>query len=59
MAERWRDRPQTARARISYPVSGGQCHLIHFTIVRRFSWHILAYNAQRLPKTPLILFLGE
>ena len=27
MTERWRARPQTARARISIPVSGGQCHL--------------------------------
>ena len=31
MTERWRARPQTARARISNPVSGGQCHLIHLT----------------------------
>ena len=34
---------QTARARISNPVSGGQCHLIHLTILRRFSWPSLAY----------------
>ena len=33
-----RARPQTARDRISNPVSGGQCHLIYFTILRRFSW---------------------
>ena len=32
------DRGQTARARISNPVSGGQCHLINLTILRRFSW---------------------
>ena len=37
VSERWRARPQTARARISNPVSGGQCHLIHLTILRRFS----------------------
>ena len=28
---------------ISNPVSGGQCHLIHLTILRRFSWPSLAY----------------
>ena len=39
-----RARPQTSRARISNPVSGGQCHRIHLTIVRRFSWPSLAYN---------------
>ena len=38
MTERYRARPQTARARISNPVSGGQCHLNHLTILRRFSW---------------------
>ena len=38
-----RARPQTAMARISNPVSGGQCHLIHLTILRRFSWPSLAY----------------
>ena len=37
VTERWRARPQTTRARISNPVSGGQCHLIHLTILRRFS----------------------
>ena len=30
-------------ARISNPVSGGQCHLIHLTILMRFSWPSLAY----------------
>ena len=34
---------QTARARISKPVSEGQCHLIHLNILRRFSWPSLAY----------------
>ena len=28
---------------ISNPVSGGQCHLIHLIILRRFSWPSLAY----------------
>ena len=43
MTERQRARPQTARAQISNPVSGEQCHLIHLTILRRFSWPSLAY----------------
>ena len=30
-------------AQISNPVSGGQWHLNHLTILRRFSWHSLAY----------------
>ena len=34
MTERKRARPQTARAQISNPVSGEQCH---FTILRRIS----------------------
>ena len=29
--------PRTARTRISNPVSGGHCHLIQLTILRRFS----------------------
>ena len=37
MTERWRSRPQTARARVSNPVSRRQCHFIHFTIFRMFS----------------------
>ena len=36
-------RPQTARARISNHASGGQCHLNHLTILRRFSWPSLVY----------------
>ena len=32
-----------ARARILNPVSGGQCHFIYLTILRRFSWSSLAY----------------
>ena len=38
--EQYRAQPQTIRARISIPVSAGQCHL---NILRRFSWHSLAY----------------
>ena len=45
MTERWRARPQTARARISNPVSGGECHL---TILRRFSWPGLAYMCTKV-----------
>ena len=43
VTERWRARPQNARAQISHPVNGGQCHLNHLTILRRFSWPSLAY----------------
>ena len=43
VTERWRARPQTARVQISSPVSGGQCHMSHLTILRRFSWPSLAY----------------
>ena len=31
---------------MSCPVSGGQCHLNHLTILRRFSWPSLAYMCQ-------------
>ena len=48
MTERWRARPQTARARISNPVSGGQCHLNYLTILRRFSWPSLAYMCTKV-----------
>ena len=36
-----RDREVACSA--SNPVSGGQCHLNHLTILRRFSWPSLAY----------------
>ena len=36
VTERWRARSRTASARILNPLSGGQCHLIHLTILRRF-----------------------
>ena len=32
---------------ISDRVSGGQCHLIHLTIPRRFSWPSLAHNVHK------------
>ena len=48
---------QTARARISNAVSEWQCHHIHLTILRGFSWSSIAYNcAQRWPETPFISF---
>ena len=43
-----RARPQTAEARISNSVSGGQCHLNHLTILRRFSWPSLAYMCTKV-----------
>ena len=56
VTKRWRARPQTAKARISNPVSGGQCHPIHLTILRRFSWPSLAYMCTKVARTPFILF---
>ena len=32
----------------SNPVSGGQCHLKHLTILRRFSWPSLAYMCTKV-----------
>ena len=37
-----------SEARISNPVSGGQCHLNHLTILRRFSWPSLAYMCTKV-----------
>ena len=45
---RWRARPQTARAWIPNPVSGGQCHLLYLTILRRLSWSIFAYMCTKV-----------
>ena len=52
VTERWRARPQTVGVRISNPVSGGQCRLIHRTILRMFFWPSLAYMCTN-PKTDL------
>ena len=48
VVERYRARPQTARAQISNSVSGGLCHLIHLTILRRFSWSGIAYMCTKV-----------
>ena len=45
---KWVARPQTARARVSNSVSGEQCHLIHLTILWRFSWPSLAYMCTKV-----------
>ena len=42
-----------ARARISNPVSGVQCHLNHLTILRRFSWPSLAYMCTKVALSPI------
>ena len=55
LRDRERARSQTARARISNPVSGGQCHLIHRTILRRFSWPSLAYMCTEVASSPIQL----
>ena len=57
VTERYRAGPQTVRARISNPVSVGQCHLIHLTILRRFSWSSLAYMCAKVSKAPFIFIL--
>ena len=49
--------PQTARTRISNPVSGGQCHLIHLTILRRFSLPTLAYMCTKVIQNPINVIL--
>ena len=36
------------QGQISNPVSGGQCHLNHLTILRRFSWPNLAYMCTKV-----------
>ena len=41
-------RPDIARVRNSNPVSGGQSHLIHLTILGRFSWLSLAYMRKKV-----------
>ena len=43
-----RARPRTARARISNPVSGRQCHLIHLTILKRLSWPSLTFMCTKV-----------
>ena len=48
VTERWGVQPQIAKARISNLVSGGQCHLIYLTILRRFSWPSLAYMCTKV-----------
>ena len=48
VTERQRARPQTASARVSNPVSGGQRHLIHLTILSKFSWPSLTYMCTNL-----------
>ena len=41
-------------AQISNPVFGGKCHLIHLTILRRYSWLSLAYMCSKWCETPFI-----
>ena len=56
--DRERSLPQTTRARISNYVSGGQCHIIHIIILRRFTWPSLAYMCTKMTlKITFILFI--
>ena len=43
-----RDREVASSGSGSNPVSGGQCHLIYLTILRRFSWPSLAYMCTKV-----------
>ena len=45
------------RARISNPVSAGQCHLNHLTILRRFFWPSLAYMCTKVARSPIHFIL--
>ena len=58
VTEMYRARPQTARARISNTVFGGQCHLIHLTILKRLFCPVkpTCKCAQMWPKTTFISF---
>ena len=47
----------TSMVWISNPVYGGQCHLTHLTILRRFSWPNLACT-HKWPKARFISFLS-
>ena len=51
-------RHQTTSAQISNLLSGGQYHIIHFTILRRFSWPRLAKGG-RLTLSSLNLSLSS
>ena len=55
VTERYRARPQTARARILNPVSGEQCHFIHLAILSS-PGPIQPICTQRWPKAPFISF---
>ena len=46
----------TSRVWISNPVSGGQCHLTHLTILRRFSWPSLACMYTKKPDSFHFIF---
>ena len=48
-----RDRDVACSASISNPVSGGQCHLIHLIILKRFSWPSLAYMCTKVAQSPI------
>ena len=48
VTERQRAQTLTASARLSNSVSEGQCHLIHLTILGRFSWPSSAYMCTKV-----------
>ena len=53
VTESWRARLHTTGAQMANPVSGGQCHLIHLTVLRRLPWPSLAYMCTKVAKTPI------
>ena len=70
MTKKWLARPQTARDRISNPVSGGQCHLtnlrrlqcslyVHKSDLKLDSFHFFTaiHNFQVAKKIPIFVYL--
>ena len=61
VTDKKRTRPRIARARICNLVSGGQCHRIHLTVLKRFSWPSLACMCTKVTKNPIhfISFIAD
>ena len=55
MTERWRARPQAARAPMSNSVSGGECRVIQLTFLRRFYLPRVSYMCTKEASNPIHL----